>query len=78
VLHDTSLILAQSFVALAVPLALVTAVWTIARSQAQQSAEQEFAAWYRVPPGRSLVFRDGWWNSEETPSTQDSKLTPEP
>lgn len=56
---------AQVFAAFAVPLALLTAIWTIARSQLRQAAEEEFSAWYRVPAGKSLVFRGGWWSVED-------------
>ena len=75
---DTALRLSQSYVAVATCLALCTAVWTIARSQAKQSAEEEFAAWYQVPPGRSLVFRDGWWICEEIRSSQTNGPPPLP
>jgi len=74
--QDTSLALARSYVALAVPLALLTAIWTVARSQSQQSAEAEFAAWYRVSPGHSLVFRDGWWICENTQIPATYELSP--
>ncbi len=68
---DTSLLLSQSYVAVATSLALGTAIWTIIQSQSKQSAEEEFAAWYRVPSGQSLVFCDGWWICEE-PQTQQT------
>ena len=64
-LGDHGLFLARTYVAIASCLTTCTTVWTIFRSQAKQSAETEFSAWYRVPPGQSLVFRDGWWCVED-------------
>ena len=29
--------------------------------------EQEFAAWFRVGPDDTLVFRDGWWYVQRGP-----------
>jgi phosphatidylglycerophosphate synthase len=60
-LGDAELLGARAYLLLIAPLAVVVAAWTIVRSQRGQSAEQEFAAWYRVPPGYELVFRHGWW-----------------
>ena len=60
-LGDADLLAGRAYLVLTAPIAAITAVWTIARSGRRQSAEQEFAAWYRVPPGHELVFRDGWW-----------------
>ncbi|MDD4270393.1 MAG: hypothetical protein PHO07_16820 [Pirellulales bacterium] len=64
---------ARACVGTAVPLAFFTALWTIARSQARQAAEAEFAAWYRVPRGKNLVFRDGWWLVEEDNSEKPAR-----
>jgi phosphatidylglycerophosphate synthase len=61
VLGDTELIAGRIYVAASTFVAVVTAAGTIVRSQQAQSAEQEFAAWYRVPPGCELAFSDGWW-----------------
>ena len=69
-LRDTSLVVAQLYAALAAPLALFIAIWTIVRSHLQQSAETEFAAWYRVPPNHAMVFRDGWWMCEDGQNSQ--------
>jgi phosphatidylglycerophosphate synthase len=43
---------------------------TIARSLKHESAEREFAAWYRPPEGHELSYSDGWWLVEpsDTPS----------
>lgn len=57
--------IAEAYVAAAVVLAFLTAIWTIARSHARQTAEAEFSAWYRVPRGKRLVFRGGWWMVED-------------
>ncbi len=65
VAQDAALIVPRIYVALAVPLALATAVWTIARSNSRQAAEEEFAAWYRVPANHNLSFREGWWFCED-------------
>ena len=65
VAQDAALILPRVYVAVAVPLALFTSVWTIARSNSRQAAEEEFAAWYQVPPNHNLTFREGWWFCED-------------
>lgn len=67
VLGDASLLAGRLYLAAIAPLAAVTAAWTIARSHGSQSAEREFAAWYRVPPGCELIFSDGWWLVESQP-----------
>jgi len=64
-LGDTRLHSAQTYLFLMAPLALAVAAWTIFRSQRAQTAEHEFRAWYRVPPGCELVFHDGWWTVQE-------------
>lgn len=70
---DTTLLLARSCIGVAACLAMATALWTIARSQARQSAEAEFAAWYQVPPEQVLLFREGWWCVENEQTTEDSE-----
>jgi hypothetical protein len=65
-LGDTRLHTAQAYLFLMAPLALAVAGWTILRSQRSEAAEQEFLAWYRVPPGCELVFSDGWWEVQKT------------
>ncbi len=72
VFHDTSLALGRFYVALATPIALLTAVWTIVRSNRRQSAEREFAAWYQVPDGRVLVCQNGWWVCEDAQIAESS------
>ena len=75
-ISDSPLLLARCYVAVAACLAMGTAVWTITRSQFKQSAEAEFAAWYRVPPDQSLIFREGWWVCQSPQSTQTSNPSP--
>jgi phosphatidylglycerophosphate synthase len=83
-LGDKGLLAGRIYVLVMAPLAAAAAAWSIARSQRGQSAEQEFAAWYRVPPGRELVYSQGWWviqpetgadvrqNGEASESAKDS------
>ncbi len=52
------------------PLAVAVAAWSIGRSLYRGSAEKEFAAWYRVPPGHELIFVDGWWIVESAAAGQ--------
>ena len=58
---DSSLYCGRAFVAMVSPLAVLVAVVTVARSVRRESAENEFAAWFRLPPDAQLVFQDGWW-----------------
>ena len=58
---DGQLLVGRIYLALMAPTAAAVAGWTVFRSQQSGSAEREFAAWYRVPPGHELVFSDGWW-----------------
>ncbi len=60
-LGDSRLLLGSIFLAIIAPIAVAVAVCDIIRSQRQSTVEQEFVAWFRVPSGRELVFRDGWW-----------------
>ena len=61
---DEHLLLGRGYLGLMAILALVVAALTIARSQHNQTAEHEFAAWYRPSDGEQLVYRDGWWYVE--------------
>ena len=60
-LGDAALVAGRVYLVIIALVGAATAAGTIVRSGRRQSAEQEFAAWYRVPPGYELVFRDGWW-----------------
>jgi hypothetical protein len=59
---DTRLLAGSVYLSAMAPTAAAVAAWTIARSQSRGQAEREFAAWYRVPPGSELIFKDGWWS----------------
>ena len=72
-LGDASLLAGRVYLVLAAAVAAITAVWTIVRSQRSQSAEQEFAAWYHVPPGCELVFFHGWWLVEPQDKPQPAE-----
>ncbi len=60
-LCDAQLLAGRVYLVIMALVGAATAAGTIVRSHRRQSAEQEFAAWYRVPPGCELVFRHGWW-----------------
>ena len=60
-LGDAGLLAGRVYLATMAPVAAITAAWTIVRSHGSQSAEREFAAWYRVPSDSELIFSDGWW-----------------
>jgi len=67
---DAGLRLGRGYVAVMAAVAAVVAIATIVRSQHNQAAEREFAAWYRVARGDQLVYRDGWWIVEPTPNEE--------
>jgi phosphatidylglycerophosphate synthase len=77
-LGDTELLIGRAYLGLMTPTAVAVAVWTIVRSQRSQSAEREFAAWYRVPPGHDLVFSDGWWLVRPSEHGQAAQTTESP
>lgn len=60
-LADTSLLAGRAYLLAMAPIAALATAFSILRSQWSQSAEQEFACWYRVPPDCELTFIDGWW-----------------
>ena len=72
-LGDAELLAGRAYLLVIAPMAAMVAAWTIIRSQRGQSAEQEFAAWYRAPPGYELVFCDGWWLVQSQGSEQPAK-----
>ena len=63
-LADAGLLAGRVYLGTMAVVAPAVAAWTIARSVRRQSAEREFAAWYRVPAGHCLTFADGWWTVE--------------
>ena len=71
---DADLLAGRLYLGLMAPLAAITAGWTIGRSQRDGSAEREFAAWYRVPPGCELVFDNGWWVVENKETEQEGNI----
>jgi len=75
---DRGLLLAGIYLAAMAPLSAGVAAWDIARSQRRQQAEHEFAAWYRVPPGQQMIFRDGWWITQIAQDTQDGQCGDKP
>jgi len=60
--RDQLLWAGRTYVLLSAILSAVVVVTAIVRANRQQAAEQEFAAWYRVPEGHDLVFDQGWWH----------------
>jgi hypothetical protein len=63
-LADGGLLVGKVYVGAMALLAPAVAAWTIARSVGSESAEHEFAAWYRAADGYCLTFADGWWTVE--------------
>ena len=66
VLADHLLILGRVYLAIMAPAAMLLAAWTIVRTLRRQEAEDEFAAWFRLPSDTDLEFRDGWWHVHHT------------
>ncbi|MBL9125946.1 MAG: hypothetical protein JNG90_20050, partial [Planctomycetaceae bacterium] len=60
-LGDARLTSAKLFVGLAGPISVGVAIAVLAKSIRRQSAEQEFAAWFRLPRGCELAYHEGWW-----------------
>jgi len=71
--RDRGLLLAGIYLAAMAPLSAGVAAWDIVRSQRRLEAEHEFAAWYRVPAGKEMTFRDGWWITQDTQDGQCSE-----
>lgn len=60
-LAGPDLIAGRLYLLIAAPLALGTAAGTVTRSIRRQTAEQEFAAWFKAPDGYELRYEAGWW-----------------
>ncbi|MBN1589252.1 MAG: CDP-alcohol phosphatidyltransferase family protein, partial [Pirellulales bacterium] len=60
-LGDTRLVLGRAYLALMATTALAVAIVSVVRSQHDQTAEHEFAAWFRPATGDELTYREGWW-----------------
>jgi phosphatidylglycerophosphate synthase len=73
VLGDRDLLAGRIWLASMAAVAALVAGWTILRSQRNQLAEKEFAAWYRVPPGHVLVCSDGWWDIQPVENAGDGE-----
>ena len=71
-LGDSRLLLASIFLTIITPIAVAVAACDILRSQRRSTTEQEFAAWFRVPPGHELTFRNGWWFIEPAEDDRES------
>ncbi|MHB1038115.1 MAG: CDP-alcohol phosphatidyltransferase family protein [Pirellulales bacterium] len=65
-LGDTQLVAGQLYLAAMGSAAALVAGLSVWRSARQQRAEQEFALWYRIPEGCTLVLEDGWWKVESS------------
>ncbi|HUT09763.1 MAG TPA: CDP-alcohol phosphatidyltransferase family protein [Thermoguttaceae bacterium] len=70
---DGRLLVARTYLAAMVPVSVGVVAWTLGRSLRTGAAEREFAAWYRVPPGRNLIFADGWWHVEPAEECEGGK-----
>jgi hypothetical protein len=61
---DAELLSGRWLLATLAPAAVLLAAVTLFRSIRRQTAEHEFAAWFRPRTGEQLTFRDGWWHVE--------------
>lgn len=76
---DQQLICGRVFVAVLSPLSVFAAGVLVSQSLRKESAEREFAAWFRLPPGAELLFQEGWWvvqRDDSGQSDQPGKLPP--
>lgn len=76
--EDVALRLGQIYLAISAPLALGLACLVIGRGLQKGESEREFAAWYRVPEGHAVEWRDGWWvvtplAAEDHPPTRPTR-----
>lgn len=46
----------------------------LANSLRQERAERSFAAWFRVPHGCTLAYRDGWWHVERPSAGETGEI----
>jgi hypothetical protein len=72
---DDRLCLGRAWLAGMAAVASIVATVTLVRSQRAQASEREFAAWYRVPEGKGLTYRGGWWIVEAASSELDALPT---
>lgn len=76
---DSALTTARIFVGAMSLLSVASAGVLISQSVRRETAEHEFAAWFRLPRGAEMVFYDGWWVVQRDDTEQDSqagKLSP--
>lgn len=60
-LGDAALLSGKILLATLALLAVGTAAWDLARGLSRESAEQEFAAWFKPDEGSIFTLEDGWW-----------------
>jgi hypothetical protein len=65
---ETGLLAARIYTGGMACCAAIVTVMSIGRSLNNSATEQEFAAWYRVPRGHVLTYRDGFWFVEPDPT----------
>lgn len=58
---DRQLLTGSAYLALMAAISTILAAGALAKSQRQNSAEREFAAWYRPPQEHTLTLENGWW-----------------
>lgn len=78
-LDDTALICSRIMLGLLAPASVVASAAIVVRSLRRGAAEEEFAAWFRLPPGCELMFHEGWWiveRSEPGQADEFGKLPP--
>lgn len=67
---DPQLVAGKVLLAMLAGLSSVLAFTDLARGLRAESAEQEFAAWYRPPDDQTLTLQDGWWDVIDCDSTR--------
>jgi hypothetical protein len=72
VFPDAALFILRSTTALLTLPAVGLAGYFSMRGVLRGEAEAEFAAWYRVPPDATLLFRNGRWVVEALPSATEA------
>lgn len=76
-MNDRYLLLARAYVAVSCGVALVVACGSLARSLRSEAVEREFAAWFRVPEGETLVFDGRRWRVEPSQATEPGQHRPD-
>jgi hypothetical protein len=73
---DTRLVIGRTLVLLLTINALIVVFRRVHVLFARQSAEHEFASWFRPPEGHSVVFEQGWWRVSPVSTTAPDGSTP--